>query len=67
MVVVNPANGQVVVGVLEDAGPEPSTGNSFGGSPEIIEALGFAGGGSDVLFYFVDDPDDKVPLGGYGL
>ena len=67
IVVVNPKNGQVVVGVLEDAGPDPSTGNSFGGSPEVMEALGFPGGGSNVLFYFVDDPKDKIPLGSYGI
>lgn len=67
MVVVNPQNGAVVVGALEDAGPEPYTGNSFGGSPEVMEALGFPHGGSYVLFYFVDDPKDKIPLGAYGL
>lgn len=67
IVVVNPKSGQVVVGVLEDAGPDPSTGNSFGGSPEVMEALGFSGGGSNVLFYFVDDPKDKIPLGSYGI
>lgn len=67
MVVVNPQNGQVVVGVLEDAGPEPSTGNSFGGSPEVMEALGFPGGGSNVLFYFLDDQKDQIPLGSYGI
>jgi hypothetical protein len=67
MVVVNPQNGIVVVGALEDAGPEPSTGNSFGGSPEVMEALRFHGGGSYVLMYFVDDPKDEIPLGVYGL
>ncbi len=67
IVVVNPQNGQVMVGVLEDAGPEPSTGNSFGGSPEVMEVLGFPGGGSNVLFYFVDDPKDQIPLGSYGI
>ena len=66
MVVVNPQGGQVVVGVLEDAGPEPSTRNSFGGSPEVMEALGLPGG-SRVLFYFVDDPTDQIPLGSYGI
>jgi hypothetical protein len=60
MVVVNPQNGIVVVGALEDAGPEPSTGNSFGGSPEVMEALRFHGGGSYVLMYFVDDPKDEI-------
>lgn len=67
MVVVNPQNGEVVVGALEDAGPETATGISFGGSPEVMEALGFSGGGSYVLMYFVDDPKDKIPLGRYGL
>lgn len=67
MVVVNPRNGIVIVGALEDAGPEPSTGNTFGGSPEVMEALDFHGGGSNVLFYFVDDPKDEIPLGVYGL
>ena len=67
MVVVNPANGEVIIGVLEDAGPELSTGRNFGGSPEVMEALGFSGGGSYVLMYFVDDPNDKIPLGPYGL
>ncbi len=67
MLVISPQNGMVVVGVLEDAGPEPSTGNSFGGSPEVMEALSFHGGGSHVLMYFVDDPKDEIPLGIYGL
>jgi hypothetical protein len=67
MVAVNPQNGRVVIGVLEDAGPEPSTGRKFGGSPEIMEELGFVGGGSYVLMFFVDDPKDKIPLGAYGL
>lgn len=67
MVVINPNSGVAVVGVLEDAGPEPSTGNSFGGSPEVMEELGFPGGGSNVYFYFIDDPKDQIPLGRYGI
>ena len=67
MVVVNPQNGSVVVGVLEDAGPEIQTGKKFGGSPEVMELLGFSGGGNNVYMYFVDDPKDKIPLGSYGL
>ena len=67
MVAVNPASGRVVVGAIEDAGPEPATGRNFGGSPEVMEALGFSGGGSYVFMFFVDDPEDKVPLGVYGL
>lgn len=67
MVVVNPQSGAVVVGVLEDAGPEPQTGKKFGGSPEIMEILGFSGSGNNVYMYFVEDPEDKIPLGSYGL
>lgn len=66
MVVVNPANGGVVVGVLEDAGPESTTGRSFGGSPEVVEELDLVLTGSSVLMYFVDDPTDQIPLGRYG-
>ncbi|OGY25849.1 MAG: hypothetical protein A2Z11_04910 [Candidatus Woykebacteria bacterium RBG_16_43_9] len=67
MVVVNPKNGIVVVGVLEDAGPQVETGRSFGGSPEVIEELGLRKTGPYVLMYFVDDPKDQIPLGRYGL
>jgi len=67
MVVVNPQNGEVVIGTIEDAGPKSYTGRSFGGSPEVMEALRFGGGGSGVYMFFVDDPQDKIPLGSYGL
>lgn len=67
MVVANPQNGRVVVGVLEDAGPEVSTGNSFGGSPEVISELDLFSTGSNVLMYFVDDPKNEIPLGRYGI
>jgi hypothetical protein len=67
MVAVNPKTGAVVVGVLEDAGPAVSTGRKFGGSPEVMEELGFSRGGSYVYMFFVDDPSDQVPLGRYGL
>lgn len=67
MVAVNPVNGRVVVGVLEDAGPEVATGRKFGGSPEVISELDLFSTGSNVLMYFVDDPNDKIPLGRYGI
>ena len=67
MVVVNPKNGVVVVGVLEDAGPQVETGRNFGGSSEVIEELGLRKTGPYVLMYFVDDPKDQIPLGRYGL
>jgi hypothetical protein len=67
MVAVNPVNGRVVVGVLEDAGPEVSTGRKFGGSPEVISELDLFSTGSNVWMYFVDDPKDQIPLGRYGI
>lgn len=64
IIVVNPDNGNAVVGDIGDAGPAAWTGKHFGGSPEVMAALG----GSRytkgrVLFFFVDDPDNKIPLG----
>ncbi|OGY25127.1 MAG: hypothetical protein A2Z11_01370 [Candidatus Woykebacteria bacterium RBG_16_43_9] len=67
MVVVNPQNGRVAIGVLEDAGPEKSTGRAFGGSPEIFEELDLFNSGPRVLMYFVDDPKDNISLGRYGI
>lgn len=64
MIVVNPDNGHAVVGVMGDAGPAAWTGKHFGGSPEVMDALGgprYKKG--RVLFYFVDDPNNVVPLG----
>ena len=67
MLVVNPHNGRVAVGVLEDAGPEERTGRKFGGSPEIFEELDLFNTGPNILMYFVDDPKDQIPLGRYGI
>lgn len=64
MIVVNPDNGNAVVGDLGDAGPAAWTGKQFGGSPEVMDALGgpkYTKG--RVLFFFVDDPENKIPLG----
>jgi len=65
MIVVNPENGRAVVGVVGDAGPAEWTGKQLGGSPEIMKALdlhlGYRKG--KVLFFFVKDPEDKIPLG----
>jgi hypothetical protein len=63
--VVNPKTGQAVVGDLGDAGPGESTGKSFGGSPEVMHELGLATGPrkGEVLFFFIDDPENKIPLG----
>lgn len=65
MVVVNPKTGQAVVGDIADAGPAEFTGKSFGGSPEVMHEIGLAGGPRKgaVLMFFIDDPENKVPLG----
>lgn len=65
MIAINPADGMAAVGVVGDAGPAQWVGKQFGGSPEIIkdakiwskEARG------RVILFFVDDPEDRVPLG----
>lgn len=64
VVVVDPDNGNAVVAVVGDAGPAAWTGKHFGGSPEVMNALGgprYKKG--RVLLFFVDDPDNKIPLG----
>jgi hypothetical protein len=65
VLVLNPDNGQAVVAVIADAGPAAWTGKQFGGSPEVMVDLGLNKGPRKgrVLLLFVDDPDNKVPLG----
>ena len=65
MLVVNPSSGQSVVAVIGDAGPAEWTGKHLGGSPEIMHFLGLAQGPRKgaVLYFFIDDPEDKIPLG----
>lgn len=65
MLVVNPETGQAVVAVIGDAGPAEWTGKHLGGSPEVMDVLGLAGGPrkGPVLYFFIDDPKDEVPLG----
>lgn len=65
MLVVNPRSGQAVVTDIADAGPSEYTGKHLGGSPEVMHLLGLAGGPRKgaVLYFFIDDPKDIVPLG----
>ncbi len=65
MLVVNPQNGKAVVAVIGDAGPAEWTGKHLGGSPEVMHYLERVDGTrrGPVLYYFIDDPEDKVPLG----
>lgn len=64
VLIVNTHNGNAVVTAIADSGPAAWTGKHFGGSPEMMEYLGgprYKKG--PVLVFFVDDPENKVPLG----
>ena len=65
ILIVNPANGQAVVTALGDAGPAEWTGKQFGASPEAMKELNLHKGPRKglVIFFFVDDPEGKIPLG----
>lgn len=65
IIVYNPKNGRAVVGVIGDAGPAQWTGKSFGGSPELMHHLQMVDGKQkgEAIVLFVDDPEDKIPLG----
>lgn len=65
MLVVNPQNGKAVVAVIGDAGPAEWTGKHLGGSPEVMKHLERVDGTQKgpVLYYFLDDPNDSIPLG----
>lgn len=65
MLVVNPENGKGMVVVIGDAGPGVSTRKHLGGSPEVMSYLERQDGRAKgpVLYFFIDDPEDKVPLG----
>jgi hypothetical protein len=65
MLVVNPNNGRAVVADIADAGPAEWTGKHLGGSPEVMHYLERVDGKERgvVLYFFIDDPDDKVELG----
>jgi len=64
VMIVNTTNGNAVVASIADAGPAAWTGKHFGGSPEEMYYLGgprYKKG--PVVLFFVDDPENKVPLG----
>ena len=62
---VNPKTGQSVVTDIGDAGPAQWTGKHLGGSPEVMQALGYHTGPRKgaVLYFFINDPGDTIPLG----
>lgn len=64
VLIVNTDNGNAVIAAIADSGPAAWTGKQYGGSPEVMEYLGgprYKKG--PVLVFFVDDPENKVPLG----
>ncbi len=65
MLVVNPENGKAVVAVIGDAGPAEWTGKHLGGSPEVMKHLERVDGAAKgpVLYFFIEDPNDAIPLG----
>lgn len=65
MLVVNPNTGRAVVAVIGDAGPAVWTGKQLGGSPEVMKHLERVDGKAKgaVLYFFIEDPEDKIPLG----
>lgn len=65
VVVVNPANGKIIVCDIADAGPALRTGKHFGGSPEVMHYLELDKGMKKgaVLLFFLDEREQPVPLG----
>ncbi len=65
VLVVNPKNGQAAIAVVGDAGPADWTGKQFGSSPELMHNLKLDVGmkKGEVIILFVNDPENKIPLG----
>lgn len=65
MLVVNTQNGKAIVADIGDSGPGETTGKHLGGSPEVMGYLERKDGAEKgpVLYFFIDDPNDLVPLG----
>lgn len=64
VIIVNTDNGKAVVAAVADSGPAAWTGKHFGGSPEVMDYLGgprYKKG--PVILFFVDDPENTIPLG----
>lgn len=69
MIVINPAEKLAVVAVVGDAGPAKWVQKQSGGSPEVIREgkIWSKKSRGRVILFFVDDPEDKVPLGPISL
>ena len=62
MILVNPENGKAIIADIGDAGPAVWTGKHLGGSPEVMHYMERVDR-TPVLYFFVDDKDNNVPLG----
>lgn len=69
MIVINPAEQIAVVGVVADAGPAMWVKKQFGGSPEVIREgkIWSPNSKGKVMLLFVDDEENKIPLGPISL
>lgn len=69
MVMINPAEEIAIVGVVGDAGPAQWVKKQFGGSPEVIREgkVWSPKSKGRVILWFVDDPENKIPLGPVNL
>lgn len=65
VLIVNPQNGKAIVAAIADSGPAMWTGKHYGGSPEVMAYLNLNVGmqKGPVTLFFVDDPQNQVPLG----
>lgn len=65
MIMINPSESMAVVGVVGDAGPAQWVKKQFGGSPEVIREgkVWSPKSKGKIILWFVDDPEDKIPLG----
>jgi len=65
MIMINPAESMAVVGIVGDAGPAQWVKKQFGGSPEVIREgkVWSPKSKGRVILWFVDDPENKIPLG----
>lgn len=66
MIVISPQNGKAIIADIADAGPAVWTGKHLGGSPEVMQYLERVDR-TPVVYFFVDDPEDKIPLGPINL
>lgn len=64
VVVVNPSSGKIIIAVIADSGPAWWTGKHYGGSPEVMDYLSLNTGMQKgaVILFFLDDPQDQIPL-----